>query len=54
MKKIWKCERCDCPIDRDRVVIAQSRGVEPLYCSDTCRNAARTARYRLRKKEASE
>ncbi len=54
MKKTWKCERCGSVIDRDRVVIAESRGVQPLYCSDTCRNAARTARYRARKKEAGE
>jgi hypothetical protein len=50
MKRVFKCERCGEAIDRDRVIVAQSRGVDPRYCSDTCRNAARTARYRARKK----
>jgi hypothetical protein len=50
MKKAWKCEWCGSAIDAERVIVATSRGVEPRYCSDKCRNAARTARYRARKK----
>ena len=41
---------CTCgePIAEDRIETARARGAKALYCSATCVNRERTARYRAR------
>jgi hypothetical protein len=47
---IYACEKCGTAIDQPRVYAALSRGRVPTYCSDPCRNQAKAARARERKK----
>ena len=44
------CAWCNGKIPKERVQAARSRGVEPKYCSTTCRGNANTAAYRERKR----
>jgi len=45
----YACERCGSAIGEPRIYAALSRGKAPAYCSDVCRNQAKTARARERK-----
>lgn len=45
-----KCQWCHKKIPEARVYAALSRGKEPKYCSDTCRQNALTSRYRANKR----
>jgi hypothetical protein len=51
--KRYRCiaEGCGKTIDQERTFAALSRGVEPRYCSERCKNAEGQRRLRARRKE---
>jgi len=50
-RRAYRCKDCGNRIDPLRAANALSRGQEPRFCSDLCRDRARLRRYRERKKE---
>ena len=45
-----KCAVCANPISKERVIVAESRGAVPTYCSERCKNTAAVRRARARKR----
>ena len=43
-----KCAVCSMPIPVARIYAAKSRGIEPTYCSERCKNTAAARRFRLK------
>lgn len=48
----YKCASCGKNIDKEREIVALSRGQEPKYCSPRCRNLDHSRRYEERKRAA--
>ena len=46
-----KCAVCATPIPEKRIHAAQSRGANPLYCSERCKGTASMRRARAKAKK---
>lgn len=51
-RKRYRCEECGEQIDERRVLNALTRGVEPRFCSNACRDRSRVRRHREKKRRA--
>ena len=47
-----KCVRCDRAIAKDRALMAYSRGKQPRFCCEACKNAWHQAQRRAAAKKA--